>query len=50
MRISEAYLQLKNNGGIQRLFKGVGPTLARGYVVNAVTLPMFDSVLERLTK
>jgi len=48
--MSEAFQQLQRDGGMQRIFKGCGPTLARGYIVNAVTLPMFDAVLARLSK
>lgn len=48
--MSEAFQQLHREGGIQSLFKGCGPTLARAYVVNAVTLPMFDAVISKLSK
>ena len=35
-------------GGMKGLFKGVTPTLARGYLVNMVTLPLFDAIKGKL--
>ena len=37
-----------NDGGVRGLFKGVAPTLARGYLVNMVTLPLFDAIKGKL--
>lgn len=45
--MKECFYQLKNDGGIGRIFKGTGPTLARGYIVNVVTLPLFDALMAR---
>ena len=45
--MKECFYQLKNDGGIGRIFKGVGPTLTRGYIVNVVTLPLFDALMAR---
>ena len=35
-------------GGYRKLFKGIAPTLCRGYIVNVVTLPMFDAILQKV--
>jgi len=48
LSISEAYIQLIREGGIRRIFKGMGPTLGRGYVVNMVTLPLYDAISQYL--
>jgi len=45
----ETYNLLKNEGGIRQIFKGLHPALARGYVVNMVTLPMYDAVKDQLS-
>ena len=47
LRMREAFNQLHAEGGISRLCKGVGPTLARGYLVNMITLPMYDALMNR---
>lgn len=44
----EAYYQLKNEGGTRRMLRGIYPTLLRGYIVNMVTLPLFDCVKAQL--
>jgi solute carrier family 25 carnitine/acylcarnitine transporter 20/29 len=43
-----ACAQIAREGGVRRLFKGAAPTFARGYLVNFVTLPMFDAISENL--
>ena len=48
LTISEAYYQLKNEGGTRRMFKGIYPALLRGYIVNMVTLPLYDCVKAQL--
>lgn len=45
----ESYHLLNNEGGIRQIFKGLYPALARGYVVNMVTLPMYDAVKDQLS-
>lgn len=44
LKASEAFSQIQAEGGCRKLFKGLGPTLCRGYIVNIVTLPMFDAI------
>ena len=48
LTMSEAYLMLIREGGIRRIFKGMGPTFFRGYVVNMVTLPLYDGISQYL--
>ena len=48
LTLKKAYSQVAREGGLRGLFKGAGPTLARGYLVNLVTLPMFDVISGRL--
>jgi len=40
----EAFMTLKAEGGLGRLFKGSRPNFARTYVRNIVTLPLFDAL------
>ena len=40
--------QIAREGGVRRLFRGAAPTFARGYLVNLVTLPMFDAISGKL--
>ena len=47
LRFQEAYNQLIAEGGIKRLTKGMGPTLFRGYLVNMITLPMYDALMNK---
>ena len=44
MSAREAYNQLVSEGGSRRLFTGISPILFRAYIVNAVTLPLFDAI------
>lgn len=44
LSMTEAYLMLIREGGISRIFRGMGPTFARGYIVNMVTLPLYDAI------
>jgi len=44
----EAFRSLKAEGGYQRFFRGSGPTIGRGYLVNTVTLPLFDILARKL--
>ena len=37
-------------GGVRGLFKGIAPVLVRGYLVNMVTLPLFDAIKGKLEK
>lgn len=48
MTVMEAYNLLLREGGARRLCKGIYPTLLRGYIVNLVTLPMYDAIKEQL--
>ena len=49
LRFRQAYSQIvKENGSFMGLFKGASPTFARGYLVNLVTLPMFDAISHRM--
>ena len=50
LRMKDAFLQLHREGGIKRIFKGTTPTLARGYLANMVTLPLFDYIHNKLTE
>ena len=44
MTAMEAYGQLLREGGSRMLFKGIYPTLFRAYIVNMVTLSLFDAI------
>jgi len=44
LKSSQALNQLMSDGGVRRIFKGATPTLMRGYLVNMITLPMFDLI------
>ena len=44
----QAVNRLIKEGGIRRIFKGIGPILARGYIVNMVTLPLYDGIKRHL--
>lgn len=48
LRFKQAYSQIAKEGGVRGLFKGAGPTFARGYLVNLVTLPMFDAISSKM--
>lgn len=48
MSIMEAYNLLLREGGARRICKGIYPTLLRGYIVNMVTLPLYDAVKDQL--
>lgn len=48
LRAREAISQLVREGGVRRIFRGTGPTLARGYLTNMITLPLFDALSEKL--
>lgn len=48
LSMSEAYGKITKNGGFASMFKGIKPTLMRGYLVNTITLPLYDSIFERL--
>ena len=43
----EAYNELVAEGGLKRLTRGMGPTLFRGYLVNMITLPMYDALMNK---
>jgi len=36
--------QIKAEGGYRKLFKGMCPILIRAYIVNAITLPLYDVI------
>ena len=42
-------LMTQSEGGFRQIFRGLQPALARGYVVNMVTLPMYDAVKDRIS-
>lgn len=48
LSMSEAYGKITKNGGFASLFKGLRPTLMRGYLVNTITLPLYDAIFDRL--
>lgn len=48
LSMAEAYGKITKNGGFASLFKGLRPTLMRGYLVNTITLPLYDSIFDRL--
>ena len=48
LRGKDVLRDLYREGGIRRIFKGSGPTFARGYLTNMVTLPLFDAIHSRL--
>jgi len=48
MTMAEAYNVIVGEGGARRICKGMYPTLLRGYIVNMVTLPLYDAVKDQL--
>lgn len=46
--MSQAYQSLVLEGGVRSMFKGVYPTLLRAYIVNMVTLPLYDVLKDKL--
>lgn len=46
MRMREALDEIKAEGGYRKLFKGACPILIRAYIVNAITLPLYDVIKE----
>lgn len=45
LTMKEALAQFRRETGFTRLFKGSSPIFLRGYIVNAITLPMYDAVV-----
>ena len=48
LKISESISQIMDEGGYRKFYKGIMPCLTRGYIVNFVTLPMFDFIIQKL--
>ena len=46
--MAQAYNLLMSEGGARRICKGLYPTLLRGYIVNMITLPLYDAIKDQL--
>ena len=42
LKASKALKELIEEGGLSRVFRGSGPSLARGYVMDMISLPLFE--------
>ena len=48
LTMKDALAQFRRETGFTRLFKGASPIFMRGYIVNAITLPMYDAVMIKM--
>ena len=48
MKLRNVAQDIYSENGAKSFLKGIGPCLARGYICNAVTLPLFDMILSNL--
>lgn len=46
--IRQVALQIYREQGMRSFYKGIGPCLVGGYISNAICLPMFDFIIDKL--
>lgn len=44
----QAYTSMMSESGVRGMFKGFSSTIVRGYLVNAIILPLYDGIKNNL--
>jgi hypothetical protein len=50
MKFMPTLLKIYREEGIMRFYRGYFPTVTRGYLVNIITMPLCEAILQRINK